>query len=695
MPSFSSQVPILLLLQLMLTTSLLGSRCARAASSSTPPILPVAQATAARVDETTAVMRQIWQLETRRASPSEFSSFCFHRDPEIRARANRALARLGSPDSIPLLRQSVTDEDPAVRREAAFALGQSPGGASVAARALDSETDAAVVQELLLALGAQGESEYADNLVSRVLMGSGPVCAAAARALGSMATRLGSSAGEPARKLSSLHVVQALLSAQRRTSLDCRRGSAFALARIRPSIQDPSTRSHLEDWTLGEADPVSRAWLARAASTGLDNDGWLRTGRELARDSCVGCRVALARGLSQHSPGSDSAAILAGLTRDPERWVRLSALETAATPAWAASGYLQSTLSNFLMSQDSEVQGLALLALLESPEPPSPEAWLAPDVHPRVRARVASHLENLDRLKDLAWADPDQRVRTAAVARLLQLPAPEEVMLALLDSQDQVLAAGAAATMAAEPLIRYEGPLIRRLETCTEPELCLYTIRALNALYGSSGSTGGAPSRALVQTPDPRSTHLALLHTDSTDLRLRAASRELLRLAGQSALPSTQPTFQLPPTAAVAHTCGASVSTDRGEFRIELFPDEAPTTVWFWAKLARTGFYDGLTFHRAVPDFVVQTGDPRGDGWGGAGTAIPDEPSPLPFAEYTVGMALAEPDSGNGQWFVTLSPQPHLYGQYAIFGRVTHGRDVLVRLRLGDRIRHVRVLDCP
>ena len=100
--------------------------------------------------------------------------------------------------------------------------------------------------------------------------------------------------------------------------------------------------------------------------------------------------------------------------------------------------------------------------------------------------------------------------------------------------------------------------------------------------------------------------------------------------------------------------------------------------------LVRNGFYDGLTFHRVVPDFVVQGGDPTGTGWGGPGYTIRSEWSPRPYVRGTVGIAHSGKDTGGCQWFVTLSEQPHLVGRYTVFGEVTRGMDVFDLMQPGD-----------
>jgi len=110
-------------------------------------------------------------------------------------------------------------------------------------------------------------------------------------------------------------------------------------------------------------------------------------------------------------------------------------------------------------------------------------------------------------------------------------------------------------------------------------------------------------------------------------------------------------------------------------------------------KLAtRQGFYRGLTFHRIVPTFVVQGGDPRGDGWGGPGYAIRSEFSPLTYEPGTLGMASAGRDTEGSQFFITQTPQPHLDGRYTIFGKVTSGMDVVDKLQIDDRIFDLKVM---
>jgi len=134
------------------------------------------------------------------------------------------------------------------------------------------------------------------------------------------------------------------------------------------------------------------------------------------------------------------------------------------------------------------------------------------------------------------------------------------------------------------------------------------------------------------------------------------------------------------------------IQTDHGDITAELYKNYAPFTVMSFVKLVRKGFYNGLTFHRIVPNFVVQGGDPRGDGWGGPEYSIRSEFSPLTYEAGTLGIASAGKDTEGSQFFITQSPQPHLDGRYTIFGKVLSGMDAVNSLQLDDHIVDITVL---
>lgn len=133
----------------------------------------------------------------------------------------------------------------------------------------------------------------------------------------------------------------------------------------------------------------------------------------------------------------------------------------------------------------------------------------------------------------------------------------------------------------------------------------------------------------------------------------------------------------------------ALIITEHGTIDIELYFDLAPLTVLNFINLAEKDFYNGLTFHRVIPNFVVQGGDPRGDGWGGPDYYIRCEYSSEPYIRGTVGVATSGKDTGGSQFFVTLSPQPHLDGRYTVFGQVVEGMEVVDQLAYGDLIEKI------
>ena len=137
----------------------------------------------------------------------------------------------------------------------------------------------------------------------------------------------------------------------------------------------------------------------------------------------------------------------------------------------------------------------------------------------------------------------------------------------------------------------------------------------------------------------------------------------------------------------------AVVTTQKGVFTINLLPEAAPLTVDNFVRLAQTTYFNNTEFHRVVPNFVVQGGDPRGDGNGNPGFAIRDEINFESYERGAVGMALSGKDTGGSQWFVTHSPQPHLDGGYTIFGRVSEADMKIVdKITRGDRILSIRII---
>jgi len=312
-----------------------------------------------------------------------------------------------------------------------------------------------------------------------------------------------------------------------------------------------------------------------------------------------------------------------------------------------------------------------------------------------VRATLASILSTLPARTGLPrlngmLADSDQRVVAPVLAAMVKLGAPNagSVLLDRLSADDPVVRAAAAAGLG-----ELRAPAgAQALPAAYQFGLRDSTYVARAAVVEAFAKYGITSSRSLLD---------AALADKDWAVRVRAAA--LLKQAEPSGdadvrirpapLQMTPESYQAPHLIAPPVSTQAYIDTDRGTIQIEFAVLDAPLTVENFITLARKGFFNGLTFHRVVPNFVIQGGDPRGDGEGGPGYTIRDEINERPYLRGTVGMALDWADTGSSQFFITHSPAPHLNGKYTAFGRVIAGMDVVDKIQQGDVIRRVRVWD--
>jgi peptidyl-prolyl cis-trans isomerase B (cyclophilin B) len=145
----------------------------------------------------------------------------------------------------------------------------------------------------------------------------------------------------------------------------------------------------------------------------------------------------------------------------------------------------------------------------------------------------------------------------------------------------------------------------------------------------------------------------------------------------------------------VAKNYSVSIATDRGTIELELYPQHAPETVNNFVFLAGQGFYDGVLFHRVIPNFMVQGGDPTGSGSGGPGYRFADEcdGNPLKHERCVISMANAGPNTNGSQFFITHLPTPHLDGKHTVFGKVVTGEEIVDAIEQGDTMVSVTVAD--
>jgi cyclophilin family peptidyl-prolyl cis-trans isomerase len=318
---------------------------------------------------------------------------------------------------------------------------------------------------------------------------------------------------------------------------------------------------------------------------------------------------------------------------------------------------------------------------------------LEPDPDWRVRVALADAQVFIDRgvaqyrLSQML-GDADHRVLPPVLRSLAALQGREAAPQLLEHlTHDDVVVRKTAALLLAEVKAEEAIPaLIQAYEAGRTDSTYLARAGALDALASMAGERA-------VETLER-----ALADTDWA-VRVRAAS--LLAGLGRT----VDPMAMRPAPVGRAVSYGAAelisptvsphayIETEKGTIEIELAVLEAPLTVLSFSSLAREGFYRGLTFHRVVPNFVAQGGDPRSDGEGGPGYTLRDELNPRPFIRGTVGIALDWADTGGSQFFLTHSPQPHLDGAYTVFGHVVAGLEVIDELEPGDLIRDVLIWD--
>lgn len=468
-----------------------------------------------------------------------------------------------------------------------------------------------------------------------------------------------------------------------------------------------------------DASPFLRRAVAFSLSRTGDSSA-RRAQRRLAVDSEPVIRATALRGFERGSLTPDDLAVVFSSLEDADWRVQAAAcralavqdaakLPTAAAKAIAAAttspnSHLAAAALSAARAQPSVGSSAEVLKLVKSDDP-----WLAAEAlevlaarksnaaseiaatwsksgdawRRRAAARVAAGLGVEAEAK--AAADPDPGVRLAWLGSLdgEEVKARRERLLGLLDADPdpavraQLLSLLRSAEIApgAEDLLGYSS----KWKNDTMPDA------KAEALVAALAATEKGPDRTAILElglgdSDPAVAAMVVNGARSLGEEILLPPREARhngRWYAELVEWKTEPKW-------------LDVATNRGAFRIRLDLENAPLTsreVW---DLAADGFYDGLGFHRVVPNFVVQGGDPRGDGWGGPGFALPDEPSLEPFDSWRVGVATSGPQTGGCQLFVTLLPADHLTGHYTNIGEVVAGRKVLTEIRVGDRIRTIR-----
>jgi cyclophilin family peptidyl-prolyl cis-trans isomerase/HEAT repeat protein len=317
--------------------------------------------------------------------------------------------------------------------------------------------------------------------------------------------------------------------------------------------------------------------------------------------------------------------------------------------------------------------------------------WFASKELPRRLAAVRAFpsVNQGQRLLVSALSDPQAEVRLGALASLRDDPsaAATAAITQRLADADPVVRAAAVEALARRKALPPVAELVRLLgreDAATVPDAAV----AIVGVLGEADPLTDEASAALQKLVGSASPAVA-----------RAAWGALVKHGAWLPLPEVKTgedaAFYTRVAAWAAKPRWLEVVTVRGTLQIVLDTASAPLTCFRIVGLSDKDFYDDLTIHRVEPDFVVQGGDPRGDGWGGPGFVMRDELALAPYVAGSAGIALSGPDTGGSQFFVTLTPRPHLLGRYPQIGTLSAGLEVCQRLRVGDRIIRTRAGEGP
>src|SRR6185436_5440101 len=516
--------------------------------------------------------------------------------------------------------------DPEAGPLAAWALGRIEGGADALVRCLALHCPSEIPAARALSGPAAAKRPPIDALVAAL---SGPAAREAAVSLGVIA-RNKDVRFSPA-------AYAALAAGVQRPEI--RPAAAYALSRMPPG----EGVSNALAVALRDGDLPARLFAARAWGKQELAPSVLR---DLFADPDWRIRVEAARGVSAVPGAGEVVQAAFGAQTSPHVVV---ALADAAT-----------VLGEMPPPPDTFKDPVSRCAVALARDRVRKRVWDTPACEEagwRARARTGALAAELGQpqARD-AFRDPDGRVRGAA-AGAAGAPFADDLRRLLSDTDAYVVqeAAGSLAKLARDEATKEAAQAAARrlqiahLRPAGDPES-----DALSALVELTG-----PVAELLPTPNP-----------------------VLAAALGQRIPVPVPAD----ARATPQARTLRLKTSRGEMLIDLRRDVAPLSSSALATLANRGFYNGLTFHRVVPGFVVQGGDPRGDGDGGPGWALPDEHSPLRFVRGTLGIATSGPETGSSQFFLCQLPQPHLDGRYTIAGQLRSGEEVLDALEPGDTI---------
>ena len=616
-----------------------------------------------------------------------------HPSPGVRRQAALAAGRIGDPSAVDVLLPVLNDSVAGVRAGAAFALGLLKDTRAISpllqiVRAAAATEIGAPQLEAVTAISKIGGDEGARALAEIIATGS--------PASGS---RVVDQALLEAWRLGGRAPVPDLVRFSDATDAAMRSHALYSLARLRA----PGGAAQLIR-ALGDRELSVRTVAARGISKALVDSAKLDVRsaidalRPLLGDPDARLRINALRALASFRDSTLAAAVTP-LVADRDIGV---AVQAETTLGVLRGSVAVAALRERLTSSVFAIRRQAMIALgqADSAAGVTAAATIANDADWRWRG-VAAEAWGAARARDRLegqLADPDGRVVAQALQALQRIVTTSDSSLlqrarGLLAHADPAVRIVTAELLGRHPNVEDVDPLVgayRRAEGDPFNDARLSAVAALGAIAASSASGRLRVATRFVSAvarsddylvrrlaadtiPDTRDSWGAV--TPIVTGRDAADYRDIARRWLTPALGGNNPHIFL--------------ETDRGILEIELLPAEAPVTVAAFLNLVERRYFDGTRWHRVVPNFVIQDGDPRGDGWGGPGFVLRDEINPVRYEVGAVGMALSGPDTGGSQFFITHSAQPHLDGTYTIFGRVVAGIPTLGAIGQGDRIRSI------
>jgi cyclophilin family peptidyl-prolyl cis-trans isomerase/HEAT repeat protein len=618
--------------------------------------------------------------------------------PEIRGRAVLAAGRVRDRSATPLLLRAAEDPVASVRTRAALALGLMADSAAevvTTLNALTRDADPAAAAEAAAALGRLGVEAGRPALQALL---DAPTLPAAVRQEALLAVwrlpRSGASADAPVRLLAD-------------ADPETRWRAAYVLMRIGGTASVPALIG-----ALGDADDRVRANAARGLRMTLADSAGMRADAlaallTAADDPHPHVRINALRLLPSYRDNARAMPVLLRRLADPDPNVAVAAAAALAdTGEPAAAAALGRAVNDLARPDGLRTSALAAWVRLD-PAAAVPAAgtwadsarWIlryhaARSLGTAPWPQPAAVLERLTRdTSRLVAAEAFTALRAAADS----LPEARRIYIQGLGAGDLLVRAAALRGLARHATVADLDLLLQAYARAQQDDANDAAIAALEALgrlraagvtvehaFHARFGTGPAPRdpalhRAVVQHIGAAPPAWGAPRTAPEPRPLEFYADVVRRLVA--------------PVLAGAAAPRVAIGTAHGEIVLELAAADAPLTVHNFLSLVDRGYYAGTRWHRVVPNFVIQDGDPRGDGSGGPGHAIRDEINALRYVRGALGMALSGPDTGGSQFFITHSPQPHLDGGYTIFGRVADGMDVVDRVVQEDPITHFRRLD--